>query len=227
MGRHYFDHYFIDKFDIVRDDENLAGRHYHTPAGYFPSVTTVLAKAKGEAWLDEWRKSIGEDKAKKITTQAKNRGTQLHTLLENYVMNKDDWAKTSMPSALENFLRIKPWLDNCLDSVMGSEFGVYSGHYKTAGTIDLIGRWKGKPSILDLKTARRCRKREQYTHYFVQAAVYALMLNELLEYPTIEQVVILMLADDQPLPYIWEAPVAQYEPLVNDIFVRNAVAPLG
>jgi|SRR6185503_17758867 len=227
MGRHYFEHSLLKKYEIVRDDENPSGRHYQTPDGYFPSVTTVLAKVKGDEWLDEWRKSIGYEKAAKISTQAKNRGTQLHKLLEDYIMNKDDWATSCMPSALENFLRIKPWLDSCLECVMGSEFGVYSSHYKTAGTIDLAGVWKNKNSIVDLKTARRCRKREDYVHYFVQTAVYGLMLNERLGVPVIDQVVILMLADDQPLPYIWEEPISKYEPLVKNIFVRNAVAPLG
>ena len=64
-------------------------RLYATPDGKrLPSVTTVLDKTKPEekkAALNEWRRRVGVENAQKITTEAANRGTRMHTYLEDYI----------------------------------------------------------------------------------------------------------------------------------------------
>ena len=64
-------------------------RYYATPDGNkLPSVTTILDKTKSEESkraLQNWRNSIGAEKAQAITTEAANRGTRMHTYLEQYV----------------------------------------------------------------------------------------------------------------------------------------------
>ena len=64
-------------------------RYYATPDGNnLPSVTTILDKTKPpekvEA-LNQWRRRVGVEKAQQITTEAANRGTRMHTYLEQYV----------------------------------------------------------------------------------------------------------------------------------------------
>ena len=64
-------------------------RYYATPDGNnLPSVTTILDKTKPpekvEA-LNQWRRRVGAEKAQQITTEAANRGTRMHTYLEQYV----------------------------------------------------------------------------------------------------------------------------------------------
>ena len=66
-------------------------RFYATPDGNkLPSVTTILDKTKSEEKkqiLEQWRRRVGHDKAQQITTEAANRGTRMHTYLEDYVKN--------------------------------------------------------------------------------------------------------------------------------------------
>ena len=68
---------------------NIDGkRHYKTPTGQpVPSVTTILDKTKSKEKMEalaNWRRRVGEQKAQAITTEAANRGTRMHTYLENY-----------------------------------------------------------------------------------------------------------------------------------------------
>ena len=64
-------------------------RHYCTPDGKkLPSVTTILDKTKPKEKveiLNNWRKRVGEDAAKTITTEAANTGTIMHKMLEDHL----------------------------------------------------------------------------------------------------------------------------------------------
>ena len=58
-------------------------RLYQTPDGQsVPSVTTILDATKDKTGLIEWRKRVGEERAKEITTEASGRGTRMHNTLE-------------------------------------------------------------------------------------------------------------------------------------------------
>ena len=74
------------------------GRRYFTPNGdAYPSITTVLG-ILGKKKLMEWRKRVGEEVANKIARQASGRGTAVHKLCEDYIDNKEDYAKKAQPS---------------------------------------------------------------------------------------------------------------------------------
>jgi genome maintenance exonuclease 1 len=63
-------------------------RLYATPTGRVPSVTTILEKTKPEEKkqaLQQWRNRVGHAQAQAITTEAANRGTRMHTYLEDYI----------------------------------------------------------------------------------------------------------------------------------------------
>jgi len=64
-------------------------RLYTCPDGNaVPSVTTILDKTKPEEKkqaLLNWRKSIGEEKANQVVTEAANRGTRMHKYLEDHI----------------------------------------------------------------------------------------------------------------------------------------------
>ena len=66
---------------------NLLGKRFYEVEGIgtFPSVTTVLSSTADKSGLDRWRKRVGEDEAKRIGTEATNRGTVMHRLLELYL----------------------------------------------------------------------------------------------------------------------------------------------
>ena len=83
------------------------GKRYYTleDGTRLPSVTTVLGAQK-KAAIFEWRKRVGEEEANRISKQATSRGTNVHTICENYLNNKVDYMKGIMPDALEYFLSL-------------------------------------------------------------------------------------------------------------------------
>ena len=76
----------FEYFKLTRNDTKN-GRWYICPDGTsVASVTTILEATKpgeNKIALQNWRNKVGEKQAKEITTQAANRGTRLHTFIEN------------------------------------------------------------------------------------------------------------------------------------------------
>lgn len=153
-------------------------RHYITPAGVFPSVTTVLSQKLDNSSLDAWKQRVGEEEAKKISTQAARRGTAIHFICENYLLNKD-YKRGVMPFNLDTFLRIKPHLDRNIGSIYGIEVPLWSAQLKTAGRCDLLAGWNGINSVIDFKTSKRPKDESKILSYFLQATCYSLMAEEL------------------------------------------------
>ena len=176
-------------------------RLYTCPDGNaVPSVTTILDKTKSAEKtkaLANWRKSVGEAKAKEIVTEAANRGTRMHTYLENYVLGEELKDTVSNPFAQQSLdmakIVIKEGLKH-VDEYWGTEVALY--HPKIyAGTTDLVGVHKGEPAILDFKQTNKPKKREWIEDYFLQLAAYAEAHNEV--YGTnIRKGVVLMCSKD-------------------------------
>ena len=105
-----FNHIHHDIPKLKRIDSE-AGRVYQTPTGKaYPSVTSVTGLHGKEAFF-EWRKRVGEEEANRIAARAANRGTRVHTLCEDYLLNKD--PEISMFD-VEAFKSLRPELDKCL-----------------------------------------------------------------------------------------------------------------
>ena len=69
--------------------KNIDGkRFYVTPDDeYYPSITTVLSARKSKG-LKEWRARVGESTANYIARTAAIRGTQVHSICEDFLNNK-------------------------------------------------------------------------------------------------------------------------------------------
>lgn len=153
-------------------------RFYQTPTGKrYPSVTTVLSTLNKDA-IVAWQQSIGVEEAKKVTTQASRRGTAVHAIAENYLLNKDDYAKSHMPANVATFNQIKVYLDQYCDVVHAQEYPLFSDDLQTAGRCDLVARIHGIRTIGDFKTAKKAKKEEWIKNYFLQCTTYALALYE-------------------------------------------------
>ncbi len=64
-------------------------RYYDTPDGQkLVSITSIISHYNREIFIN-WRKKVGNDEANKITKQATSRGTDMHTLAEYYLRNKE------------------------------------------------------------------------------------------------------------------------------------------
>jgi genome maintenance exonuclease 1 len=175
--------------------ENVDGtRFYITPNGEkYPSVTTVLSDYGKEA-LMEWRKKVGEEKAKEISRKATTRGTGVHKALELYLKNEDVSNLEMLPNVKSLFVRMKQELDNKVNNIHCLEDKLFSHELKLAGTVDCIAEHNGVLSVIDFKTSVRLKKKEYIANYFMQGAAYSTMFTEMTGLP-IHQVVILIGVD--------------------------------
>jgi genome maintenance exonuclease 1 len=162
-----------------------------------PSITTVLGAQKKQGIM-EWRQRVGEVEANKISKKASSRGTNVHTICEHYLNNKQDFMKGIMPDAVEFFISIKPYL-NKINNIHYQEAALYSRMLGVAGRVDCIAEYDGKLSVIDFKTASKPKKREHILDYFWQTAAYALMYEELIGTPIDDLVIIMAVGDGEPL----------------------------
>ena len=173
-------------------------RYYTLPDGTrLPSVTTVLGAQKKDAIM-EWRRKVGEDEANRISKQATSRGTNVHTICEQYLNNQPSYMRGVMPDALEYFLSIKPYL-NKINNIHYQEQALWSKKLGMAGRTDCIAEYEGVLSSIDFKTASRPKDRESIMDYFWQTAAYALMYEELVGVPINNLVIIMAVKDSPPL----------------------------
>lgn len=203
----------LDRYDI----NGL--RHYNTPAGLLPSITTVLGYGDN-SWVDEWKARVGEDQANKIMRQACNRGTQLHKFCEDYLQNKPVNLKMPMDFAL--FGSIRKHL-NLIDDVHLQETPLYSAILGIAGTVDCIAKYDGVLSVIDFKTAAEVKDKSWIDSYFIQTTAYCHMAKESAGLD-IDQIVIIM-ATESGIGHVYiETKDKWLEPLSKKIQVfRDSV----
>ena len=146
-------------------------RHYKTPYGALPSVTTILSATGGnKSALERWaKKNPGGREA------AAARGTAVHKLMEEYllgveknpVINNEEIAEfwSGLPEKLDKLERVV-WAENPANPddfawTMGGD-GIsrvwHPGVHETetwgfAGAPDIVAEYKGKVVLGDLKTS--------------------------------------------------------------------------
>jgi len=165
--------------------KNVNGqRLYSTPDGEaLPSVTTILDRTKPEAArqaLANWKKRVGTVKAQAITTEAANRGTRMHTYLENYVKDDTLGERGTNPFSWSSHAMAQQVVEKGLpkaDEYWGVEVPLYyPGVY--AGTTDLVGVHQGSDAIMDFKQSNKPKKEEWVDDYKLQLCAYAEAHNQ-------------------------------------------------
>ena len=155
-------------------------RYYKVPYGdqfqKLVSITSVTSFINRKIFVD-WRNKVGEEEANKVTKAATSRGTDLHTLVENYLQNIPELPEVQ-PLSKYLFKIAKSELDN-INNIHALEESMYSLQLGIAGTVDCIAEYKGELAIIDFKTSKKPKPRDWIEHYFVQCAAYACMLYEL------------------------------------------------
>ena len=199
-------------------DESSGKRLYATPDGHkVPSVTTILDKTKpaeSRIALANWRKAVGEAKAQQITTEAANRGTRMHTYLENYIKGETLKDTVTNPYAQQSLVMAKKVIAEGMchvDEVWGSEVPLYFPELY-AGTTDCVGIHKGDQSILDFKQTNKPKKREFIDDYFIQLTAYAMAHNEVHGTNIRKGVILMCVKPEEISPGVWAEP--QYQEFV-------------
>lgn len=192
-------------------------RWYITPDGALPSITTVLGITEPEekkASLENWRNSLGRDKAAAHTKAAAEHGTMVHTLAERYLKKQEVFAPVNGKQIAQedknafNSLKLKL---NLINEVWAQEQAVYSPILEVAGRMDCVGEYRGVPSIVDFKTAGRVKNKADIADYELQLCFYAQAHNELYGTNIKQGVIIMAAAKGFPLEFIIDLPAKMDE----------------
>ena len=198
----------IELKPLTRIDGDI--RLYETPEGNrYPSVTTVLDHFKDKSGLREWRNRVGHEEADKIGKVAATRGTNIHSLCESLVLNREIDYDKIMPVNLVLFKQIKSILDANVNNIRISEGRLYSDKLKIAGTVDLLAEYRNKLAVIDFKTSIRDKQKEWIEDYFLQAALYAYMIWERTGVMATD-IVIIIAVESSPEAQVFEEKVVNY-----------------
>jgi genome maintenance exonuclease 1 len=179
----------LPKLRRVTGDDGT--RVYETPTGEkYPSVTTITGLLKRDIIL-AWRARVGNEEANKISSTAGRRGTRIHSLCEKYLLNEE-----VAPGIFDmaNWMDIKDYLHK-IDNIHVLEQPLFSHHLQTAGTVDCIAEYEGKLSVIDFKTSKRNKTKDDIHDYFMQCSAYAVAYEEMTGTP-VPNLVILISTDD-------------------------------
>lgn len=193
-----FNHVQLEFPKLKRVTADNGSRVYETPSGKaYPSVTTVTGLLKKQAIM-EWRKKVGEEEANKISSKAASRGTRIHGLCEQYLLNKE-----VVPNMfdMDMWQNMKPYLHS-INNIYALEQPLFSDHLEVAGTVDCIAEYNGKMSVIDFKTSRRLKHRDDIHDYFMQCSAYAVAFEEMTKIPVPQLVVLIAVDDEKPLVFV-------------------------
>lgn len=175
---------FVEKFQYKNcqqiNDPVTRKRVYLTPDGEsLPSVTTILSATKDMTALNEWKKRVGEQKAKEITTEAAGVGTAMHSNLERFIAGIQRQPGNNPVHVQANAMADQIIINGLADvnEVWAMEQSLYfPGLY--SGTTDLVAVYKDRPSVCDYKQTNKPKKAEWVEDYFLQLVAYILAHNE-------------------------------------------------
>ena len=146
-----------------------------------PSVTSILQATKSEedkASLENWMQRVGYAEAKRIKNEASNRGTSMHSYIEDFLKGRINKSFFESNENYKNMAKeiIEKGIKGKLEEIYGIETTL---HYpeKYAGTADLVGVYQGRESIIDFKQANKPKKVDYIQDYFLQLGAYTLAHN--------------------------------------------------
>ena len=172
-----------NKFNYPKSSRSIEDgmRKYLFDDGKLPSVTSILQATKSDedkAALENWKQRVGHKEAYKIKTEASNRGTSMHSYIEDFLRGRINESFFESNEQYKNMAKeiIDKGIKGKLEEIYGMETTLhYPGKY--AGTADLIGIYEGKECCVDFKQANRLKKVEYIQDYFLQLGAYTLAHN--------------------------------------------------
>jgi CRISPR/Cas system-associated exonuclease Cas4 (RecB family) len=192
--------------------ESIDGVRYYNIGGEnkkLVSITSVISHYNKDKFA-KWRKRVGEEEANRVTKRATNRGTDTHTLIENYLLNEE--LPEVQPISEMLFKLAKPTL-NRINNIHCLESSLYSEILGVAGSVDTIGEFDGELAVIDYKTSAKPKPREWVEGYFVQTMFYGMALYEMTGIQ-IKKLVIIMTCEDGECVVYEERDLEKYMRLV-------------
>lgn len=179
--------------DPITKIEKNGVRLYSTPDGIFPSVTSVVGWEKNKKFAN-WREN-NKLESKRVC----DRGNNLHSKIENYLLNESVSEDSD-----ELFKLIKPEVDK-INNIRAIEQTLWGKIIGLAGRVDCIAEYDKEPAIIDFKASTYPKKKVDIDNYFCQAAAYSLLWQERTG-EKINKIVILM-ANEQGFVQVFKSDV--------------------
>ena len=156
-------------------------RKYLVGSEKLPSVTSILQATKSDedkAALENWKNRVGLKEANRIKSEASNRGTSMHSYIEDFLRGRVNESFFESNEQYKNMAKtiIESGIKGKLEEIYGMEATL---HYpeKYAGTADIIGIYEGKQFLGDFKQSNKIKKSEYIQDYFLQLGAYSLAHN--------------------------------------------------
>ncbi len=182
------------------------------------SITSITSHFNREIFI-KWRKRVGDEEAEKITKAATSRGTDMHSLVENYLYNKDLPPVPPLPDFLFKIAKTEL---NRINNIHCLEGALFSKQLGVAGTTDCIAEHNGELAVIDFKTSKKPKPREWIDHYFVQAMFYAMAYYEMTGIRT-KKLVIIMACENGECVVYEERDLKKYMKLVVE-YIKKFVS---
>lgn len=177
-------------------------RLYSTPDGIFPSVTSVVGWEKNKKFAN-WREN-NKSESKRVC----DRGNNLHSKIENYLLNESVNEESD-----ELFKLIKPEVDK-INNIRAIEQTLWGKIIGLAGRVDCIAEYEKELAIIDFKASTYPKKKVDIDNYFCQAAAYSLLWQE----RTGEKVnkIVILMANEQGFVQVFKAEVMDWIDKLKD-----------
>lgn len=173
------------------------------------SITSVTSHFNKEIFV-KWRNRVGTEEADKITKAATSRGTDMHTLVENYLYNRDLPPVQPISDFLFKIAKIEL---NRINNIYCLEGALYSKQLGVAGTTDCIAEFDEELAVIDFKTSKKPKPRDWIENYFVQAMFYGMALYEMTGI-RVKKLVIIMACENGECVVYEERDLKKYMKLV-------------
>ena len=157
-------------------------RQYIIGEENFPSITSILNRQMDTEGLDAWRERVGKDVANHICRSAMNRGNIFHKICEDYLSNNCVCKFENHLLEFGMFEQARPSLER-INDIFAIEFPMVSRELKMGGTADIIAKFDGIDSIIDLKSSTRPKEQSWCEKFFLQETAYSIMFEELTSRP--------------------------------------------
>jgi genome maintenance exonuclease 1 len=196
-----FNHQFVETPQVTQiNDPETGDRFYEVPGGQrYPSVTRILGELPNKG-LQQWKARKGDKQAKAISDAAKDRGTLLHRVAEQYLLNNPTDFTNPIQKTL--FRQLQPTL-NSIDNIKLIEKALFSHRLRMAGTPDCVAEYGGVLSIIDFKTSTKMKDEKYITSYYCQCGAYSMMYQELFGIKP-EQAVVIIAVEESNFPQVFK-----------------------